>query len=120
MPNRIVWCDIPVVDLDRAIKFYSAVLAAEVKKHDYPGMSIGVFPDADSAVSGCLYTAEGEQPSAKGPLVYLNCAGRLDAAVAAVESNGGKVVKPKHQIGGYGFRAVVMDSEGNRVALHSN
>jgi hypothetical protein len=120
MPNQIVWCDIPVVDLGRAIRFYSAVIGAEVKKHDFPGMSIGVFPDADSAASACLYTAEGEQSSAKGPLVYLNCAGRLDDAVAAVEANGGKVLKPKHQIGPYGFRALILDSEGNRVALHSN
>jgi predicted enzyme related to lactoylglutathione lyase len=120
MPNQIVWCDIPVVDLDRAIRFYSAVIGSEVKKHDMPGMSIGVFPDADSAASACLYKADGEAPSATGLLLYLNCSGRLDAAVAAVEPNGGKVLKPKHPIGPYGFRAVVLDSEGNRVALHSN
>jgi hypothetical protein len=120
MPNQIVWCDIPVIDLDRAIRFYSAVIGGEVKKYDYPGMSIGVLPEADSAASGCLYTAEGEKPSAQGPLVYLNCSGRLDDAIAAVESNGGKVLKPKHQIGQHGFRAVILDSEGNRLALHSN
>ena len=49
-------------------------------------------------------------------LVYLNAQGRLDEAIAAVESSGGKVLQPKHQIGPYGFRAVVLDSEGNRVA----
>jgi hypothetical protein len=52
-------------------------------------------------------------------LIYLNCDGRLDAAIAAVEANGGKVLKPKHPIGPYGFRAVILDSEGNRLALHS-
>lgn len=120
MPNQIVWCDIPVADLDRAIRFYSAVLGTEVKKQEFPGMAIGLFPDADSAVSGCLYKNAEDQPSDRGPLVYLNCSGRLDAAVAAVEGHGGKVIKPKHQIGGYGFRAVILDTEGNRVALHSN
>jgi predicted enzyme related to lactoylglutathione lyase len=52
-------------------------------------------------------------------LLYFNCEGRLDQAIAAVEPNGGKIVQPRHQIGPYGFRAVVLDSEGNRIALHS-
>ena len=52
-----------------------------------------------------------------GPLIYLNCEGRLDAAIATVETNGGKIAPAaKHQIGPYGFRAVVLDSEGNRIA----
>jgi predicted enzyme related to lactoylglutathione lyase len=58
-------------------------------------------------------------PSTQGPLIYLNCAGRLEAAETAVVPNGGKVLEPGHQIGPYGHRAVVLDSEGNRVALHS-
>ena len=52
-------------------------------------------------------------------LLYFNCEGRLDEAIAVVEPNGGKVLEQKHQIGPYGFRAVVLDSEGNRIALHS-
>ena len=118
--NQIVWVDIPVLDLDRAVRFYSAVLGAEVRKQEYPGMTIALLPDADSGdVSGCLFTKDDEKPSDRGMLVYLNAQGRLDEAVAAVESSGGKVLQPKHQIGPHGFRAVVLDSEGNRVALHS-
>jgi predicted enzyme related to lactoylglutathione lyase len=52
-------------------------------------------------------------------MVYLNANGRLDAALAQVTSHGGTIVQPKHQIGPFGFRAVVLDSEGNRIALHS-
>jgi predicted enzyme related to lactoylglutathione lyase len=52
-------------------------------------------------------------------LVYLNAQGRLDEAVAAVVANGGKVIQPKHPIGPHGFRAIIHDSEGNRIALHS-
>jgi predicted enzyme related to lactoylglutathione lyase len=120
MPNQIVWCDIPVKDLDRAIRFYSAALGKSVEKQSMPGMTIGLLPDASKDVSGCLFISDEIKPSADGPLIYLNCDGRLDDAVAAVEPNGGKVLKPKHQIGPYGFRAVVLDSEGNRIALHSN
>jgi predicted enzyme related to lactoylglutathione lyase len=52
-------------------------------------------------------------------MVYMNCDKRLDDTIAAAEMNGGKILKPKHQIGPHGFRAVVLDSEGNRIALHS-
>ena len=120
MANTIGWCDIPVLDLDRAIRFYSAVLGTPIKKADVPGMSIGMLPNADSGVSGCLHCSDTDHPSDHGPLIYLSCAGRLDDAVAAVVPNGGKVLQARHAIGPYGFRAVVLDSEGNRVAPHSD
>ena len=87
-------------------------------------MTFAVLPHEEKDVSGCLTPGGGgasveNQPSAQGPLLYFNCQGRLDLAVAAVEAKGGKVLKPKHPIGPYGFRAVVLDSEGNRIALHS-
>ncbi len=121
MKNQIVWCDIPVLVLDRAIRFYSAVLGAPVTKQEYPGFAIGLLPheDKSDAVAGCLFTKADEKPSAQGPLIYLNAQGRLDQAIAAVQANGGKVLQPKHAIGPHGFRAVVLDSEGNRIALHS-
>jgi predicted enzyme related to lactoylglutathione lyase len=119
MANQVVWVDIPVVDLNRAIRFYSAVLDAEVKRQEYPGMVIGLLPGNDGEVSGCLFTKDGERPGDHGPLLYLNAQGRLDQALAAVTSHGGKVLLPKQPIGPHGFRAIVLDSEGNRVALHS-
>jgi predicted enzyme related to lactoylglutathione lyase len=99
------------------------VLGAPIKKEQHEGMSFGVLPHADEhGVSGCLSTGcEGNksEPSQNGPLLYFNCQGRLEEAVAAVEPSAGKVLQPKHPIGPYGFRAVVLDSEGNRIALHS-
>jgi predicted enzyme related to lactoylglutathione lyase len=118
MANQIVWCDIPVKDLDRAIKFYSAVLGQNVSKETVGEITFGLLPDAHSGVSGCL-VLDDAQPSTNGPMIYLNCEGRLDDAIAAAERTSGKVLKPKHQIGPHGFRAVVLDSEGNRIALHS-
>jgi uncharacterized protein len=121
--NRIVWCDIPVSDLDRAVRFYTAVLGEPVTKHDEHGMTFAVLPHKEHEVGACLVTGgsstEGIAPSANGPMVYVSCQGRLDEAVAAVVPNGGKVLKPKHPIGPYGSRAIVLDSEGNRIALHS-
>jgi uncharacterized protein len=121
--NRIVWCDIPVTDLDRAIRFYSAVLGAPVTKQEEHGMTFAVLPHKEHEVGGCLTpsgtSTEGMKPSATGPLVYLSCQGRLDEALNTVVPNGGKVLKAKHSIGPYGSRAIVLDSEGNRIALHS-
>jgi predicted enzyme related to lactoylglutathione lyase len=119
MANQIVWCDIPVNDLDRAIRFYSAVLGQTVSKQSFPGMTFGLLPNADNGVSGCLVGLDDAKPSADGPLIYLNCDQRLDDAIAAAQKNGGRILKPKHQIGVHGFRAVNLDCEGNRVALHS-
>jgi len=59
------------------------------------------------------------KPSESGPLLYLNMHNRLDEALDAVEEHGGRVLSGKHSIGSFGFRAIVLDSEGNRVALHS-
>jgi predicted enzyme related to lactoylglutathione lyase len=118
MGNSVVWVDIPVADLDRAIRFYGAVLGQAVAKHEFPGGKMGVLPH-EGGVGGCLVQMRDGRPSANGPLIYLNCEGRLDQAQAIVETNGGKVLEAKHSIGQHGFRAVVLDTEGNRVALHS-
>ena len=119
MANQVVWVDIPVSDLGRAVRFYSAVLGSGVRKEEYPGMSIGLLPGNDGDVTGCLFTKTDDGPCDRGVLVYLNSQGRLDEAIAAVESSGGKVLQAKHQIGPHGFRAVILDSEGNRLAFHS-
>jgi len=117
--QTLCWTDIPVIDLDRAIAFYSAMLGAPVTKEEgQPGVKFGLLPHDDNA-SGCLTLSSDNQPSLNGPLIYLSVDGRLDEAVAAVSANGGMVQQAAHQIGAYGYRAVVIDSEGNRIALHS-
>ena len=119
MANQIVWCDIPVTNLERAVQFYAAVLGQDIKAEEMGGMRMGILPHSDGQVGGCLVLSAGEKPANQGVMIYLNANGRLDHAIAAVESHGGKVQEPKHAIGPYGFRAIVIDSEGNRIALHS-
>jgi hypothetical protein len=94
------------------------VLGQKIEKQSYSGKEFAAFGH-ENGVGCCLFAADEVQPSANGPLIYLNCKGRLEEAAAAVTPNGGKILQPKHQIGPYGFRAVVLDSEGNRIALHS-
>ena len=117
--NTICWTDIPVRDLDRAIKFYSAVLGRPVKKESSEGCEFGLLPQVNENVSGCLCEMADNEPSEQGPLLYFSVDDRLDEAIEAVERTGGKVLQGKHSIGAYGYRAVVRDSEGNRIALHS-
>src|SRR5436309_5634505 len=117
--HTICWTDVPVNDLDRAIQFYSAVLGTPVTKQSMPGMEFGLLPHANENVSGCLVKTEDNQPSEHGPLVYLSVEGRLDDAIRAVQKGGGKILKDKQPIGPYGFRAIIRDTEGNRIALHS-
>jgi uncharacterized protein len=123
--DTLCWTDIPVVDLNRAIRFYSAVLGAEVSKMSENGVEYGLLPHEEQNSSGCLCVrgdsaGVDNQPSQSGPLIYLSVEGRLDAAVKAAESKGGTVLQARQQIGPHGFRAVVVDSEGNRIALHSS
>jgi len=120
MSNTFVWVDIPVTDLDRAVTFYSAVVGRPVSKVGGPGFTFGLFDHHGGEVGGCLVaSAEAGAPSLAGPLVYIDASDRLDAAVAAAKAHGGQVLKDKHSIAPNGFRAIVVDSEGNRVALHS-
>jgi uncharacterized protein len=123
--NTLCWTDIPVTNLDRAIKFYSAVLGEEVRKMSEQGLEYGLLPHEEQNASGCLCVGSDSvgnenKPSQIGPLIYIAVEGRLDAAVKAVKSNGGKVLEEKQQVGPHGFRAVIVDSEGNRLALHSS
>ena len=68
---------------------------------------------------GCLVEKESEVASDKGLLVYMNVDKRIRDAIAQVTKHGGEVVQEIHAIGPHGFRAIVLDSEGNRIALHS-
>ena len=115
--NRAVWFDIPVADLDRAAAFYQAVLGVGVKKESFGNMSFCVIDHRDGN-GGCLVLNK-EEIAAGGVLLYLNVDGRIRDAISKVVPNGGSVVQDTHPIGPHGFRAVVLDSEGNRVALHS-
>ncbi len=119
MSNQVVWFDIPAKNLERAIRFYSNVLGIVIKPEEFPGWRMGVFPHTDGQVSGCIVETKDHQASNNGPLLYFNANGRLDEAILEVTKYEGKVVEPKHPIGEWGFRAIVLDSEGNRVALHS-
>lgn len=116
--NRAVWVDIPVVDLDRAREFYSSVLAIPVHKETFGEFTFCVLDHKDGN-GGCLITRPSEVSSNAGVLVYLNVDKRIKDALSQVSKKGGSILEPIHAIGAHGFRAIIKDSEGNRIALHS-
>lgn len=123
--DTLCWTDIPVENLDRAIKFYSAVLGHEVRKMSEGAVEYGLLPHEEQNASGCLCVrgdsvGDENQPSQNGRLIYLSVEGRLDEAVKTARDNGGKVLQDRQSIGPHGFRSVIIDSEGNRIALHSS
>ena len=117
LTNRAVWFDIPVADLERASNFYQAVLGIPVHREKFDDFAFSVL-DHEGGNGGCLIP-QPKDVSAVGILVYLNVDGRIRDAVAQTDKLGGKVLEAVHPIGPHGFRAIVLDSEGNRVALHS-
>jgi predicted enzyme related to lactoylglutathione lyase len=119
-PSRIVWFEIPTADLDRAITFYSTVLDLPLKREVFQSDNLAVFPYERPAVSGCLIETTKAKPSQDGVAIYLNCDGKLDGALERTPAAGGSVLAPKEALPpGMGFVAQIVDSEGNRIGLHS-
>jgi len=118
-PDRVVWFDLPVADLERASRFYAAVLGIEVSPAKAGNFTFAVLEHGPDGNGGCLIP-NAKEVSAAGILVYMNVEGRIRDAVAQTQKHGGRVLKAIESIGAHGCRAIVLDSEGNRIALHSS
>jgi predicted enzyme related to lactoylglutathione lyase len=127
MINRhaISWFEIPTSDIARAQTFYETVLGIQMTAMDFPNLQMRVFPVQDPtdphAVSGALTYAPGfYQPQANGTLVYLNGNPDVQLILDKVVAAGGTIVVPKTHISDQiGDMAVILDTEGNRVAFHN-
>jgi uncharacterized protein len=124
MNNAISWFEIPTTDIDRAAKFYETIFGITLNPLDLPNIKMRMFPldDMMTNVGGALVKSDGfHKPSATdGPLIYLNGNPDLQNVLDKVEAAGGKVMVPKTLISPeYGSMAVFIDTEGNRIALHS-
>lgn len=117
--NTICWADIPVEDLDRASKFYSKILNEPVETISAHGFKFALLAHKDNNVAGCLTKLNDRTPSKNGILIYLDVTGFIDQAIQYASLYGGKIIETKNQIGEYGFRALIQDTEGNIVALYS-
>ncbi|WP_369993896.1 VOC family protein [Winogradskyella sp.] len=117
----IGWFEIPVNDMDRAKKFYETVFKVEIHEVDFGGILMGWFPNHSDGqgATGTLIKQESYIPSQEGTLVYFICED-VQNELDRIEAAGGKIYQPKTQISEeHGFMGAFIDTEGNRVALHS-
>ncbi|MCJ2876647.1 VOC family protein [Rhizobium pusense] len=120
--NPVAHVEIPVTDLDRAMRFYSAVFGVSfteiVALH---GSRMAYFPFEEGRDGASLALAEGDVyvPTLNGAVVYFSV-DDIDAAIARAEDAGSNVLFPKSAVGDNSFVAEIRDSEGNRIALQSD
>ncbi len=124
MQNAISWFEIPTIDIDRAQKFYETIFGINMIPMDMPNIKMRMFPldDMMTQVGGALVDSGGfhKASATDGPLIYLNANPDVQHVLDKVVAAGGSIMVPKTEISPeYGFMAVFMDTEGNRVALHS-
>lgn len=124
LDNAISWFEIPATDLDRATKFYETILGVTFNAMDLENIRMRLFSleDPMKGVGGAIVDSGGfHRPSTTdGPLIYLNGNPDLQKILDKVDSAGGSIMVPKTAISPeYGFMAVIIDTEGNRIGLHS-
>lgn len=121
--NAISWFEIPTTDLDRATNFYETIFETRLIPMEMPNFKMRMFPLEDMmGIGGALSHATGfYTPSdSHGPLIYLNANPDVQIILDRIENAGGKIVVPKTEISPeYGYMGVFIDSEGNRIGLHS-
>ena len=118
--NPVNWFEIPVTDVDRAKLFYEGTLGVALELRDFAGMKMAFFPMnmEDYGAAGALVKAESYEPSGKGVVIYFSVED-IEAVLEKASKNGGEILVPKMAIGEYGFIGHFIDTEGNRLGLHS-
>jgi predicted enzyme related to lactoylglutathione lyase len=121
--NALNWFEIPVTDFDRAKKFYETIFGYQMPESMMGPNRMGFFLydfKAGKVGGAIIHNPEFYSPSDKGSLIYLNCQPDLQPILDKVENAGGSIVVKKTQINAdLGYTAIITDTEGNRVALHS-
>jgi predicted enzyme related to lactoylglutathione lyase len=120
MNNLISIVEISITDFPRAVKFYQTILGVTIQEMDMDGNKMGIIPNEEGTVNVVLIKGNDYKPSSDGALVYLNAGKDLQPVLDKIEQNGGKVIVPKTQISPeMGSFALFIDTEGNKVGLHS-
>ena len=121
--HAISWFEIPAKDINRAQKFYETIFDITMVPIDLAQIQMRLFPIENQMNIGgaVVYNDQFYKPSStEGPLVYLNGNPDLKNILGKIEAAGGKIIVPKTQISpDHGYMALFIDSEGNRMALHS-
>ena len=118
--NPVVWFEIPTADLKRAIGFYEHVFDVTLEQHEMGPLTMAWFPmkEGEMGAPGSLVQSEHYTPSAEGTLVYFSVAD-IETACSKATAQGGTVLQEKKSIGEFGFVGILLDTEGNRIGIHS-
>lgn len=120
MNSYIAIFEIPATDMTRAIKFYEEILDLKIEKMEFPGMEMGLLPYESQMVTGVIVKGEDYVPSSSGVTIYIHGGDDLQVALNKVENNGGQIIIPKTpHADESGYFAIFIDSEGNKMGLHS-
>ncbi len=121
LKSAINWFEIPTIDFDRAVHFYSKIYDFEMPTRDMGHLKMGFFPhQPGQGIGGAIVSGDGYAPSQDGVKLYLNGGADLSTVLERVTDAGGLVVTGKTEISpDIGHFAIIDDSEGNRVYLHS-
>lgn len=118
--DYVSWFEIPAIDFDQAVHFYNHIFGIEMEQNIAEVNAMAFFP-VKSGIGGAVISGPGSIPSDKGPLIYLNGGSDLNNVLNKVKEAGGRVVMPKTLIADdAGYFAIFIDSQGNKLALHSN
>ncbi len=118
-PNVPVWFEIPTTDLDRAQRCYETLLDQPLRREDFGGMPMAVFPHEKPGISGALVLDARCRPATDGSVVYLGL-DALDPVLARAAAAGCQVLMPRTELPhDIGFIALLIDSEGGRIGLHA-
>ena len=118
--NPVVYFEIPVIDMDRATKFYSTVFNFKFDTTIIDNNEMALFPfiQENSGISGALAKGEIYKPTKDGVLIYFNTV-NIDETLRLANANGGQILYPKTD-NGIGLVAEFEDTEGNRIALYQS
>ncbi len=118
MQNVGAYFEIPVSDLDRAMKFYSKLLGCDFTRGSIHGNEMAFFPlhEGKMGITGALCQGEVYKPSLSGSLIYL-ATNDIEESLGRVVALSGEILFPKTSAGEWGEVAEFKDSEGNRIAL---
>ncbi len=120
MNNLISIVEIPTTDFSRALKFYQTVLSLTIEEMEMDGNKMGVLPNEEGTVNVVLVKGNDYKPTTDGAVLYLNAGKDLQPMLEKVKQNGGQVIVPKTEISPeMGFFALFIDTEGNKLGLHS-
>jgi len=118
----INWFQIPATNIDRAVKFCGDLLGVSFHLMEHNGEKHAFFAMdtlESERTGGEIIQSPNNKPAQDGALIYLNAPGGVDPVLRRVEQAGGKILMPKMSIGENGFIALILDSEGNKIGLHS-